>query len=250
MFDRGGAGADRLKFVTRSAIQRTTAEHESDVSVVAYGARPAADGGLEIVRWSSPRLPEGLDRSIPVDAESDALVLASGVASFGVRFLDEAGGWQTTWDSSQLTDSSELPVGAEIEVSMLAPEAPAGGGDALAAPRALGPFVRQVILPVRPIDLEALLDPDEAEAAAAAAGDEDGKDGKEAPGEGESRQEAKADAAKKDETCMTVAQCLSMNPGVVQQFPQIQSIITAIGGQCFRDVAASIPPGVNLVGCQ
>lgn len=245
----GGAGADRLKFETRSAVRRTSAEHESDVTVVAYGARPSAEGGIEIVRWSAPRLPEGLDRDIPVDEGSDAQVLTSGVATFGVRFLDEAGAWQTAWDSSQLTDSSELPVGAEIEVTMLAPEGPVSDADAASQPEAVGPFVRQVILPVRPIDLEALLEPDEAAAAAAAGEEKEDEDGEKTSGEGESQQ-AKADAAKEDEPCMTVAQCLSLNPGVVQQFPQIQSIITAIGGQCFRDVAASIPPGVNLVGCQ
>lgn len=243
----GGSGADRLKFVTRSALQRTSDAHESDVSMVAYGARPAATGGLEIVRWSAPQLPESLDRTIPVDEGSDALVLATGVAAFGVRFLDEAGGWQTAWDSSQLKDSSELPMGAEIEISMLAPEGPVT--DAADPPAHVGPFLRQVLLPVRPIDLEALLNPDEAAAAAAAESGAEDEDEEKASGEGESQQ-AKADSKQEDEACMTVAQCLALNPGVVQQFPQIQSIITAIGGQCFRDVAASIPPGVGLVGCQ
>ncbi len=247
------AGADHLKFMTRSAAQRTSDEHEGDVTVVAYGARPAADGGLEVMRWTAPRMPEALDRTIPTDEEAGAQVLASGVASFSMRFLDDAGEWRNSWDSTQLAESSELPVGAEIEVSMLpepgATTAPATAAGAASDPAAVGPFVRRVLLPLRPIDLEALLKPDEA-AATAAGEDEEKKDEESATSEeGEQTEQAKADE-EKDEACMTVAQCLSMNPSVLQQFPQLNSIITAIGGQCFRDVAASIPAGVSLVGCQ
>jgi hypothetical protein len=246
-----GPGADRLKFMTRTALQRTSGEHESDVVVVAYGARPAPDGGLELVRWSAPRLPAGLDRTIPVDEGSDALVLASGIASFGVRFLDDAGTWQNTWDSSQLVDSTELPVGAEIEVSMLPPPgataSPATAAGAVAEAPAVGPFVRRVLIPIRPVDLEALLDPDEAAAAAAAEGKDDDKDTKKS---GDTKQASAADKKKQEESCMTVAQCLALNPGVASQFPQVQGIISALGAQCFRDVAASIPQGINLVGCK
>lgn len=249
-----GPGADRLKFVTRSGAPRTSSEHESDLSVVAYTTRPAADGGIEILRWSEPRLPQGLDREIPADEAAGARVLASGVASFGVRFLDEKGALQTVWDSSQLTDSSELPIAAEIEVSMLAPPGTAASAATAASgaaePGGVGPFVRRVLLPVRPIDLEALLHPDEAEAAAAAGegkkSDEESEDdtASSSPSEQASAQEDR------DEPCMTVAQCIARNPAILQQFPQAQGILSAIGGQCFRDVAASLPPGLGLVGCQ
>jgi prepilin-type N-terminal cleavage/methylation domain-containing protein len=247
----GGPGADRLKFMTRTASPRTSEGHESDVSVVAYAARPAADGGIEVLRWSEPQLPKGLDRSIAADEGAGALVLASGIASFGVRLLDESGTWQSAWDSSQLTDSSELPIAAEIEVSMLPPPsataAPSTAAGAASEPPAFGPFVRRVLIPIRPIDLEALLHPEET-AAAAEGEDEKKKDGKDSKDE-DSSQQASADK-KQDEKCMTVAQCLSINPGVVQQFPQIQGILSAIGGQCFRDFSANIPPGLNLVGCR
>ncbi len=247
----GGPGADRLKFMTRSASQRTSDEHESDVSVVAYATRTAADGGLEVLRWRGARLPEGLDRTIPEDEEAGALVLASGIAAFGVRLLDEKGTWQNAWDSSQLTDSSELPVGAEIEVSMLPPPGatadPASAAGAAAGPETIGPFVRRVLIPIRPIDLEAMLHPDEAEAAAAADSKEE-KTGEDAESDDPSQQASAEE--KQDEQCMTVAQCLSLNPAVLQQYPQAQGILSAIGGQCFRDVAASLPPGIGLVGCR
>jgi prepilin-type N-terminal cleavage/methylation domain-containing protein len=249
----GGPGADRLKFMTRTASPRTSEGHESDVSVVAYSARPAEDGGIEVLRWSEPQLPKGLDRSIAADEGAGALVLASGIASFGVRLLDESGTWQTSWDSSQLTDSSELPIAAEIEVSMLPPPsataAPPTAAGAASEPPTFGPFVRRVLIPIRPIDLEALLHPEEAAATAAAEGEEEKKkEGEDSKGEA-SNQQASADK-KQDENCMTVAQCLSINPGVVQQFPQIQAALSAIGGQCFRDFSANIPSGINLVGCR
>lgn len=247
----GSRGADRLKFMTRTGAHRSSDEHESDVTVVTYGAREATEGGLEIMRRSEPRLPKGLDRTLTVDEGSDAQVLASGVASFGVRLLDEQGAWQDAWDSSQLTDSSELPVGAEIEVSMLPPPS-ATGAEAVAdtgGAQALGPYVRRVLIPIRPIDLEAMLHPDEAEGAAGSESGDKKSDSKDSKG-GDTTRHASAKDKKEEERCMTVAECLALNPGIEQRFPQIQGIISAIGGQCYRDIASSIPPGLNLVGCR
>lgn len=245
------AGADRIKFMTRTGSSRTSAEHESDVTVVAYAARPGADGGIDIVRWSAPRLPDQLDRTIPTDGEG-AMVLASGVASFGLRLLDEKGGWQTAWDSSQLTDTSELPLGAEIEIAMLPPPGPTASPPtaAGAVPDAAAADLvrRRVLIPMRPLDLEALLDPDAEQKAPAT---EDGEqDDEEGDAEADSKEQASAAKKKDDSGCMTVSQCLALNPGVAAQFPQAQGLLSAIGGQCFRDVAANLPPGISLVGCQ
>ncbi len=248
-------GADRLKFMTRTALQRTSGEHESDVSVVSYETRPGAEGGIEILRASASRLPDALDRTISVDGESTGAVLASGVATFAVRFLDEAGAWQNAWDSSLLADSSELPVGAEIEISMLPPEGAAADALAAGEPAPLGPFTRRVLIPVRPIDLEALLDPEaaaEAAAAGAADEDEDAEDGtssdgsKTAKASGDSNQESDAEPSQG----MTIAECLAQNPGIAQQYPQIQSLLVTMGSRPFSEVAALVPPGINLVGCQ
>jgi len=236
---RGGPGADRIKFMTRTAPQPSLDGHASDVTVVAYGTRETLADGLELLRWSSDRMPPGLDRTVPLEDEA-TLVLASGLASFGVRLLSDTGEWTPTWDSSTLVESSELPVAAEIEVSMLPPPGAIEAG----AAEPVGPFVRRVLIPVRPVDLEVLLDPEGAAAAGEEEGEEDGEDG---PGDSGTQQ---AEAESPDEQCMTVAQCLALNPGVVQQFPQVQGLLTAIGGQCFRDYAASIPAGVNLVGCR
>jgi type II secretory pathway component PulJ len=148
---RSEVGADHLKFVTRGHEPRRTAAHESDLEVVAYSLRHGEEGDLELLRWSSPRLPESLDREIPNDESQGAVLLADDVASFGVLFIDELGGQTSSWDSSQLTESSELPLAVEIQVALLDPE-----GDRDAEPQ---PYSRRVVLPVRPLDMQELLDP-------------------------------------------------------------------------------------------
>lgn len=158
-----GSGADRVKFVARQPVQRS-AHPGSELAMVAFLLRDAEDGeGYELLRWSRPSLPESLDRDFPLPDDPDALVLARGLHHFALRFLDENGEWVPEWDSSQLLDSSTLPLAVEIEVAMqpldeLLPEE---------AEEKL--YRRRVMLPVRPLDLVALFDP---EAGAEGAGEE------------------------------------------------------------------------------
>lgn len=147
------SGADEIKFVTRSHQPRRSETHESDLSVVSYLVRRNDEDALELLRWSSPRLPEGLDRSFPREDEPGAELLADGLASFGVTFLNEEGTWSDSWDSSQLIESSELPVAVEIAVAMAT-------GDPYDDEERT-PFRRRVLLPVRPLDLELLLNPED-----------------------------------------------------------------------------------------
>ncbi|MEE9609130.1 MAG: type II secretion system protein GspJ [Myxococcota bacterium] len=158
-------GADQLKFVTRSHRPRRSSAHESDLAVVTYALRRGEEDDFELVRSSSPRLPEGQDLSIPLDEEDGALLLARGLASFDVTFLAEAGDWSDEWDSTTLVHSSELPLAVQIEVAWSDPDDIAGED----ARR----FRRRVLLPLRPLDLEALLNP---ELAAAAGGDDESED--------------------------------------------------------------------------
>ncbi len=142
-------GADHLKFVTRSHEPRASAVHESDLAMVAYTVRRGDTGDLELMRWSMPRLAEGLDRSLPRDEADGAVLLADGLADFAVTFIDSTGDRSDDWDSSLLRRSSELPVAAEIEVAWIDAE------DATRVHRVR----RRVLLPVRTLDLEELLDP-------------------------------------------------------------------------------------------
>jgi prepilin-type N-terminal cleavage/methylation domain-containing protein len=146
-------GSDRIKFVSRQPVRRTGVP-SSELSVVAFTLRESEDGdGFDLFRWSSPGLPDSVDRDFPLDGDPASLAIASDVHHFALRFLDEAGEWVTEWDSFQFLDSSSLPIAVEIEVAMaplddLFPEETEGLV-----------FSRRVFLPVRPLDMETLLNP-------------------------------------------------------------------------------------------
>ena len=160
-------GADRVKFVTRRRADRRTREGTSDIAIVSYGLRPRElAGDFEILRWSRPGLPEALDRDFPPADDPEALVLADGVSRFELRFLDPEGAGVEEWDSSQLLDSSELPRAVEITVALASTNRETG--ELETSP----PYVRRVMLPVRPLDMATLLDPVAyAEAAGESAGE-------------------------------------------------------------------------------
>jgi hypothetical protein len=218
--DRGGSeGAEHLKFTTRSRIPRSTALHESDHEVVAYALREAEEGGLELLRWSSPRLPEELDRSFPTAELEGAVLFAGDLASFGVRFMDEESEWRSEWDSSTLVDSSELPLAAEISVAIL-PE-----GDPLEE-KEPEIYLRRVLLPVRPLDLEALL--------------------------GTSTEAGAEEEKEDDDECVTVSECLERNEVSLDQLRALDrglaESIESIMGFCFSEHADSFP--MALEGCE
>jgi type II secretory pathway pseudopilin PulG len=166
---RSEHGADRVKFVARRSITRRGEGPVSDLEMVAYVLRPSEDGeAYELHRWSAPGLPDGLDREFPDAEHPDSLLLAEGIADFGVRFLSDGGTWTDTWDSSQLLQSGDLPLAVEIEVA-LAP--PPNDPDVVASF-----YTRQVMLPVRPLNLVELFDPG-TYGAPGGAGDDEDEDG-------------------------------------------------------------------------
>ena len=115
-----GDGADTLRFTTRGRRPRASAAYESDLAVVGYALRESPDGpesGSELMRWTSPRLPDGLERNVPRDEQDGAQVLVEGVTEFGLRFLSEGGEWKEEWDSSTV-DSNLLPLAAEIRLAL------------------------------------------------------------------------------------------------------------------------------------
>jgi type II secretory pathway pseudopilin PulG len=151
----GESGADHIKFVTRNFQPRRSQEHESDLTLVAYTVRSSeADDTLELFRWTSPQLPDGLDRSFPSEDDEAAVLLAEGLADFGVKFFDEAGDEADTWDSTTLVESSTLPLAVEISVAIADPEA------AVVDRGEVVHYRRRVLLPMRPLDLALLLDPE------------------------------------------------------------------------------------------
>ena len=166
-------GADQLKFIRRD-LPRSSDGPASDVAMVAYTLRRSEDGpNFELRRWSTSELPDSLDREFPRSDDPASLLVADDLSYFALRFLDEAGEWKDRWDSTQLVDSSELPIAVEIEVALAAPEGSASDADSELDAEPIH-YARAVELPLRPIDLEALLNPEEKEANVAQNEDEEG----------------------------------------------------------------------------
>jgi type II secretory pathway component PulJ len=138
-------GADHVKFDTFSHQVRGSDRHETDLAVVAYLTHDDLDHGLELLRWSSSQLPEGLDREFPLPEDEDVMLLAEGLAGFGVRFLGQDGEWKDSWDSSTLVESGQLPLAVEIKVAL-------DNEEGLLGSESIASFSRTVLLPVRPID--------------------------------------------------------------------------------------------------
>jgi type II secretory pathway pseudopilin PulG len=163
---RSDVGADRVKFVARRAVSRRDTGPVSDFEMVSYVLHPSEDrDAFELHRWSSPSLPEGLDRDFPSAEDPASLLLAEGIVEFGVQFQDADGEWKDSWDSSQLLESGELPTAVEIRIGLEAPQQFLDDRQAL--------YRRLVLLPMPPIDLEVLLDPNTYASGAGEDGEED-----------------------------------------------------------------------------
>jgi prepilin-type N-terminal cleavage/methylation domain-containing protein len=204
---RSENGADHVKFVMRSEASLSQDGAGSDLATVAYALEPRPDGdGFALLRWSVPQLPERLDRDFPRPDDPATLVLADGVSHFALRFMTDAGEWTDRWDSSQLVESSELPLAVAIEVA-LEPERELVASDLPEEPLL---YTRQVLLPVRPLDLAKLLDPN----GLAASGDGDDE----------------------DQDCeFTVAECIdwTLVGGGAGTVPELQDLMASAPSQCW-----------------
>jgi type II secretory pathway component PulJ len=204
----GGEGADRLRFVTWSHRPRAGALRESDMAVVAYGLRESAAGTRDLMRWSVPRLPDQLEREVPVEPDEGAQVLLEDVAEFGLRFLGESGEWTDAWDSSSLVESNLLPVAAEIHLALEEP-------DPEVAPNRIE---KQVVLALRPLDLQVLLAPDDPNA----------------PGD---ESEEEEDDEQTTGECVTVDECRALHPE--QDLSAVDpTVLESVGSQCASEVTA------------
>ena len=172
---------------------------------MSYVLRRSEDGGLELWRSETPRLPESLDREFPAAGSDGEALLADGIA----RLRPHASSTtscepKTSWDSSSLVDASELPAGVEIQLAMAEPgqRAAARGADDPSTPRA----ARRA--PARP----------RGDARRASAGDEADED--------------KDDLAKK-----TVCDCIDC--AALAANPSTARLIQEIGGQPAAGLAAA-----------
>lgn len=167
----GAGGADRIKFITRSQSPRVTAYHVSDLALVAYFLVTDDGIGYRLHRWVSPGLPLDFDPTFPSADDERSLLLADGIGSFSLLFLNEDGEWEAEWDSSLLAHSSEIPQAVEIKLSLLEDASPD------LDPEDIAYFTRRVPLPLRPLDLAQIVaGTEEAGGIAAGGGDEDADD--------------------------------------------------------------------------
>lgn len=204
-------GADRLKFITLGQTPAASRALAGDLAQVAWLTRVDAQGDLDLLRWSYPRLPDGLDRQFPRDTDDGVFLVAEGLADFGVRFMDDAGEWVEDWDSSTLARSSQLPLVAEISVSV----ADEGTGEAA------GPFRRRVVLPMRPMDLAARLSAEDQVAS------NDGDEDEEEAGAG----------------CLRVRDCIDVSALT----PDLMNVVFDLMDQCLEDTG--IPDSALLPEC-
>jgi prepilin-type N-terminal cleavage/methylation domain-containing protein len=148
----GGDTSDQLKFITRNHDPTRTSGAETNLATVAYFTESAEDDSISLYRWSWPRLPESLDKSFPKGGDDGSFVLAEGLKYFGFYFLGEEQERFSEWDSSTLLESSALPLAVEIQLSLM-PDGEENGEEETPV------FRRRVLIPVRPLDLAALSDP-------------------------------------------------------------------------------------------
>lgn len=156
------AGADRLKFVTRNHRPRSPLDHGSDIAMVSWVVSPSQNGnGYALLRAIEPGLPDALEREFLPDGDPSYRVVAEGLSHFAVRLMGDAGGYQGTWDSSLLEESGTLPRAAEIEIAYL----PVGENEETIDlddfdldDEEAATYATRVLLPMRAIDLEAMLE--------------------------------------------------------------------------------------------
>jgi len=238
---RGSDGADRLKWVVRNHRSARVDGPSSGLALVSWELVPTDDEAFELWRRARLSLPEGLDRRF--DDEGGAVV-AENVASFGVSLMTEDGEWVSTWDSSTIANSSQLPLAAEIRLALR----DGGPGEEASGPL----FTRRVLLPLRPLDLQEEVEsgpgaPGEAEEEDED-GEEDGEDGEDEDDDGLFGDDG--DVQPQGE--MTVGQCLGNNRTLVnrlaQQYgmdpAQIQAVAASVGNQPISNFPGLIPPGV------
>jgi hypothetical protein len=168
-------------------------------------------------------LPQELDRSFPASELEGAVLFAEGLASFGVLFMDDSNQWKSEWDSSTLVDSSQLPLAAEVSLAILPEDDPL-------TEESPDVYLRRVLLPVRPLDLQALLD----------AGPESG---------GDEEEEEGSDGG---ECVATVAQCIERNPEAFEALmtarPDLEPVIQSIRDQCYSEYASTFD--IPVEGCE
>jgi hypothetical protein len=152
----GERGATFLRFVTQNALRSSLAEHASGWSEVVYFLEEQSEDRWVLWRWRSPRPPSDPGRDLPDADDPGSMRIAEDVADFGVRFLDDEGGWLDEWESSFQPPQQALPQAAEISLVLWRRARPGETEDGSEqVPGWL--HTRRVTIPTRPIDVAELI---------------------------------------------------------------------------------------------
>ena len=159
----GDDGASRVQLITRNHRPRNALDHGADVALVTWMLEPAENGpGYELLRAVEPGLPRGQPGEFLSADDERFMLVAEGVESFSMRFMGEEREWLEEWDSSLLEQSSQLPRAAEIQIAYLDELRAArsdfddfGFGEEPSDPER---YVRHVLIPMRPVDVDAILE--------------------------------------------------------------------------------------------
>jgi hypothetical protein len=146
-------GSDMIKFNTRSSMPGEGTYHDSDLEQVSYQVLAEEDGSLTLFRWSSPGQELGSDMTFPLIDDDRNYIVAEGLGSFTLRFLDSQGQWLPGWDSTQIEESEELPHAIEIDISMWTDE----DLDEWESENERH-YVKQVVLHQRPLDISKMIE--------------------------------------------------------------------------------------------
>jgi len=157
--ERGDAfeGAGQVRFTTLSHRVAPGRAHQSDLATISYLLEDEGDGRFALLRHVSPRIPDGIDPAFPRPDDPGVSVVADDLASFSLRFQDEAGVWSDEWDSSLGQGAGELPLVVEIDVALEARGDEVERAAALAGGDAPAHYRRRVALLQRPIDQDIAL---------------------------------------------------------------------------------------------
>jgi hypothetical protein len=216
------SGSDAIRFISRRSRSYRPDAHDSDFAEVAFQVTTDEDGLQTLYRWLRPGLPERYDPGFPLIDDERSHVLGEGLSGFHMRFLDAEGEWVDTWDSTQLVQSSTLPVAVEISFDMGEPTGDEGFDEAT--------YVRRVVLPMQPLDLEGMI-ADAKDALAGLAGGDDGDGG---------------DDAGDDDEVARLLQCIQ-NACVSQGFSgTVCATVNAMGTNV---TAAQLAPYAAQAGC-
>jgi len=149
----GGDASERLKFITSNHNPARTEVVDSNLATVTYVVESTPDDSVALYRWASPHLPDSLDKTFPREGDDGVYLLAEDLYSFGFTFLDENGEVHREWDSSTVITSGSLPMAVEIQLSLMS--------DRTSDDEEPPIYRRRVMIPIRPLDLAALADPND-----------------------------------------------------------------------------------------